>query len=216
MDIFKIRNELVSTREYFMFKPTHKHLVVLLPLILAMCNAPNSPGVNLSGNGLYIEGANPVRTTIVGQISQSCPIGVICDQSFDYHAYAGTIDSIHFYFSFEPQWLNNKSLQGMRETFNYLYLSLYLHSRETDSVAYYYNLNAVWGSNVDSTDIYSSITGFRNDTLSGIIKVKFPYLTKRSFSRDSSCHTGDIAGLCFDQITEPAEYIISYNIKLVE
>jgi hypothetical protein len=109
---------------------TRKYLVVFLSLILLKCNEPNSPTLDPSSNGFYVEGASVVRATIVGQVSQSCPIGVICDQSFAYHAYAGTIDSFQLYFSFKPQWLSNKSLQGVRETFNYMYLSLYLPSRE--------------------------------------------------------------------------------------
>jgi hypothetical protein len=190
-----------------------KLILVSLPLLFLLCNEPNS---NSANNMYYIEGAEAIGTNFVGNISQSCPIGVTCDQSFDYHAYDGKVDSLQIYFSFKPQWLNNKTLQGAIENFNYLYLSLYLPSRGTDSIAYFYNLDAVWGASVNSSTIYCSITGYSNDTLSGVIKVKFPYLIKRIKSNDPNCRTGDIGGVCFEQLNEPGEYIISYRIKLAE
>ena len=194
-------------------------ILVSLPFFCLSCSGPEDIGLNINGKGntehvYYTEGENPTKTEFIGTISQNCPVGVICDTSFGYLDYSGTIDSLKIYLSFKSQWLNNRTYQGVVDNFNYLYFSLHLPSRENDSVFYYYNQNAVWGHKFDSSSVYSCITGYNNDTLSGIIKVKFQYLNKVMHSRDSNCRTGDIAGICTEMLDEPAEYIIQYKIKL--
>jgi hypothetical protein len=192
-------------------------ILLSLSFLFLTCNEATDIGSNINkGNTNYTEGENTINAEFVGAISQSCPIGVTCDTSFDYHAYSGTIDSLHINIFFKPQWLKNKTYQGTLDYFNYLFFSLHLPSRENDSVFYSYNLNSVCGNTVDSPSVYSCITGYKNDTLSGIIKVKFQYLTKIKQSSDAGCSTGDIMGVCSETLDEPREYIIRYKIKLEE
>ena len=143
-----------------------RHIVILISLsfLYLSCNEYKDMGLNPERAGIgykyqnesvntentenkyFIEGEVPVKAEFVGTIYQDCPGGITCDTSVGYHAYSGIIDSFSIYISFKSQWLNNKTHQGVKENFNFLYFSIYQPSRGNDSVVYYYHhLDPVWG-----------------------------------------------------------------------
>ena len=181
-------------------------------LFLASCvtGDPDSPGKP--------EGPRRRNLAIAGSLKQSCPGGVLCDENFDYHAYAGEIDSVSLYISFKPAMVKDKSAEGVLAAFNYLYFTLSFPSLATDSSIVYVTSQALFGRTNDSSSFKSEVTGYANGKLRGRIAFPVERLTEKITSRAPGCIAGDIAGICYKSLDlgNRIDYVIDYEVELRE
>lgn len=164
------------------------------------------------------DGARSEHLTVAGQLKQSCPLMVTCDENFEYHAYAGDIDSLNFYFSFKPGIVKDKSSEGVLAAINYLYFTLSFPSLATDSSVFYVRSPTLWGRKNDSLPFKSEITGYANGKLRGRVVFPVQQLTERIESRAPGCSAGDIAGICYKprDLKNPINYVLDFEVELKE
>lgn len=155
---------------------------------------------------------------LTGRLTQSCPAGVKCDEHFDYHAYAGEIDSLKLYLSFKPGIVKDKSADAVLAAFNYLYFTLSFPSLATDSSVFFVTSPALFGRQNDSTLFKSEVMEYGNGKLRGRIAFPLRQLTERIESRAPGCFAGDLAGICFKSLDlkDPVDYVIEYEVELRE
>ncbi len=160
-----------------------------------------------------------VRTlTLSGPLQQSCPLTVTCDENFDYHAYAGDIDSLNFYLSFKPGMVKDKSSQGVLAAFEYLYFTLSFPSLKTDSSVFYVTSPLLYGNRNDSTAFKSEIIGYANGKLRGRFEFPVQQLIERIHSRSPDCSAGDMLGICYKYLNlkNRIDYVIDFELELKE
>jgi hypothetical protein len=155
---------------------------------------------------------------VVGQLKQFCPLAVTCDENYEYHAYAGDVDSISLYLSFKPGIVKDKSSQGVLAAFNYLYFTLSFPSLATDSSVVYVTSSALFGRKNDSTMFKSEVTGYENGKLRGRFSFPVQQLIERIHSGDPGCFDGDEGGICYRtrNLKNRIDYVIDFEVELVE
>jgi hypothetical protein len=163
------------------------------------------------------EGRNR-NLTVVGRLRQFCPLTVTCDENYDYHAYAGDIDSLSLYLSFKPGIVKDKSGAGVLAAFDYMYFTLSFPSLKTDSSTVYVSSHALFGRVNDSTLFKHEIIKYENGKLYGRIAFPVQQLTERVVSRSPDCIAGDELGLCYKtrDLKNRIDYVIDYEVELVE
>ena len=155
---------------------------------------------------------------MTGPLPQSCPLAVTCDESFDYHAYAGEVDSLSLYLSFKPGIVKDKSPEGVLAAFNYMYFTLAFPSLKTDSSVFYVTSPPLFGKVNDSTSFKSEITKYENGKLYGRLRFPVRYLRERIESRSPDCYAGDMLGICYKtlDLKRRIDYVIDFEVDLRE
>jgi hypothetical protein len=156
--------------------------------------------------------------TLSGQLKQSCPLTVTCDENFDYHAYMGDIDSLHLYLSFKPGIVKDKSNQGVLAAFNYLYFTLSFPSLKTDSSVFSVTAPALFGRKNDSSLFKSEVIEYADGKLHGRLVFPVQQLTETVRSRSPECYAGDISGICYKtrNLKNRIDYVIDFEVELKE
>lgn len=157
---------------------------------------------------------DPDAIEITGTLSNSCPLAVVCDEKFAYHAYAGKVGNLSIYFSFKPGFVLDRKPGAAQGHFNYMYFSYHHPSLQTDSSTFYREIQAIWGTPYDSEGVYHRIDSFSGDTLRGTIQAFFPHLTERIETKRTDCVAGDVAGICYRGHALPAFVSIRYAFRL--
>jgi hypothetical protein len=153
---------------------------------------------------------------VTGQLNQSCPIAVNCDENFEYHAYSGDIDSLNLYFSFNPSIVKDKSNENILAAFTYMYFNFSFPSLETDSSTFYVTSPALFGRANSASSFKNEVTKCENGRLYGRISFPVQQLIERIESRSEDCHAGDISGICYRtrDLSSQINYIINYELEL--
>lgn len=153
---------------------------------------------------------------VTGSLEVSCPLSVTCDENFEYRAYAGTVDSIDFYFSFAPGFVLHRSDADAKNLFKYMYLKLNFPSLASDTSRFYQNSPTLWNTPHDSLGVFHRIESFSGDTLRGSFRATFAGMVEYIESRDPDCVSGDILGICMKYHSRPDTTVtIRYALRLV-
>ncbi len=155
---------------------------------------------------------------IVGRIGQSCPVAVKCDETFDYHAYSGEVDSLKLYLSFNPSIVTNKSPENILSAFHYLYFKFSFPSLNTDSSTVFVFSPTLYGRMSDTSGYKSEVIKFENGKLYGRLSFPVQELVEEIHSKSESCFTGDMLGICRKtrKLNVPIHYVINYELELQE
>jgi hypothetical protein len=86
--------------------------------VLAFSVAPLACASSSSSPRSQPESSSSVTDAVAGRATLACPLHVVCDASFDYHAFESpTGSSSHLYLSFAPSIVRGYSLDAFQTTF---------------------------------------------------------------------------------------------------
>lgn len=88
------------------------------PLVVNSNNQPASQSTSIVGPWEYRD------LQLYGIAKLSCPVGIICDASYDYHDYAFRNDLGNIYLAFDPQIIAEYSLDSFRKFFKYIWFEI--------------------------------------------------------------------------------------------
>ncbi|WP_189606128.1 hypothetical protein [Salinimicrobium marinum] len=146
-----------------------------------------------------------------------CPVGAVCDENFIYRAYSFEDRDLRIYISFDPDVVDNYSLESLRENFNYINFSILFPEKATaDSRFYYSNRNPVRElGTVSEEGVEFTMDSYENGVLKGVITGTINEITEAITSDDPDCMTGDIAGRCFEshEVNIPFSVVYSFCLE---
>lgn len=90
------------------------------PLVVNSNGQPTSQSTSIVGPWEFRD------LQLYGAAKLSCPIGIICDASYDYHDYAFRNDQGNIYLAFKSQIVEGYSLDSFRKFFKYLWFGIEL------------------------------------------------------------------------------------------
>ena len=146
--------------------------------------------------------------TTLGTLEIACPIGVVCDENFDYRAYRLDTDELYLSLSFDPSIVLDRDLESLQEAFNYANLRLRFPDRSDDENVRYYAQ--------DRDPIRElTFTSFEDSRLRFSLSGEFDRVTEET-SDDSNpdCSTGDILGLCYRDLDADISYDIEFDLEI--
>ncbi len=183
-------------------------MLIILSLIIYSCS-PDTEYSNTEPLVLEV-GYNPEKCE---NLEISCPIGVVCDENFDYRAYKFENTRLFFYISFAPTIIDNYSLESFRDNFNYLNFYIYFPERnKKNSQFYYFNKNPIWQLNESAdNDLEFTLDSYENGNLKGVLKGTITEITNRIHSNSSDCMSGDEAGICFKTEEADMPFTVNFN-----
>jgi len=154
-----------------------------------------------------------------GHLKIACPLGVICDENWDYRAHSYDDDNVNIYMSFGPELVNNYSLESLVESFNYFNLVIMFPDRSTEkTIVNFSSLDPLreLGSEVilmSTTGMQLDFFNFEDGRLRGEIKGIMTELTHiTEDANDPNCFTGDIRGICSTNEAVNIPFVLSFNL----
>jgi hypothetical protein len=145
----------------------------------------------------------------------ACPVGVRCDENFDYRAYYFNNTHFYFYISFDPNIINNYSLESFREYFNYLNFSIYFPERNTTNSEFLYsNITPVRQLNKYENNIEFTIDSYENGNIQGTIKGTITEIDEVIHSDSPDCYIGDMLGICIETEEANIPFRVNYSFLI--
>lgn len=160
----------------------------------------------------------PIRVSVHGRLNTLCPEGVVCDENWIYHAYAGDIDSVYLNVFFAPGIVKDNSPANMMKGFDYLYFTFSFPSLGTDSSTVFLTSPAMRGAVSDSGAFRNEVLKFENGMMFGRFSFRTRFLTESIQSRTKKCIVDSIAGPCYRdrELVNEIRYDVDYAVELAD
>lgn len=145
----------------------------------------------------------------------SCPVGITCDENYDYRAYKYSDQDIDLYISFNPEVIGKHSLKSFKDNFDFMYFRIYFPDRHTENSVSYYHNSIVIRQLREATQesLQFSFDGFKDGKTQGTIEGIATEITERIESDSLDCLSGDVMGICYKYEEADIPFAIEFDFS---